>query len=99
MKQLRQLPLILALLSVVAFSSGFTKNLSSFQSKSIEYHFITLAADDIDDDFGDPEFEIFCQPVLPTLNWEFDSNENPDWISPQKNLAVPFYLQIKNLRI
>jgi hypothetical protein len=102
-KQFKKLSLTFASLLVVAFSFNFTRTLeanTSFQNKSIEFQLAAIAADDIDDDFGDPEFEKILERALP-LAARLESigiNAHVNTFDPH-HTSIPFYLQIRNLRI
>ncbi len=102
-KPFKQLTLILTSLLVVAFSFSFTKAFdpsTSIQSNSIENHLTALAADDIDDDFTDPEFQLIYHCDLPSSPWLESSLVK---IAPRNSnsnkASTPVYLQIRNLRI
>ena len=102
MKRFKQLTLVLASLLVVAFSFNFTKlsGSTSLQSKTIDCQFAVLAVDDIDDDFADPEFQNFVAPSSIRYSpRQIEANVKAFEGFCLTNSPVPFYLQIRNLRI
>ncbi|MBI1769302.1 MAG: hypothetical protein HY015_00210 [Bacteroidetes bacterium] len=103
MKPFKNLTLIVTSLLVVALSLSFTNSFdpsTSIQNKSIEYHIAALAADDIEDDFPEPEFQVVCTISLPSFAWQERSlAETIPQNSVVSKSSTPFYLQIRSLRI
>jgi len=99
-KPFKKFTLLFSALLVVAFSFSFTRPSdvsSSYQSNVIEFHLTAIAADDIDDDFGDPEFEkIFLEFNCYNASGRAESHSQP--FDPH-HTSIPFYLQVRNLRI
>jgi hypothetical protein len=99
-KQFKKLILILSALLVVAFSFSFTRPSdvnNSYRSNAIEFHLTAISADDVDDDFGDPGFEkIFLE-----FNYcnDYNATERRSQPFDSHHTSIPFYLQIRNLRI
>jgi hypothetical protein len=100
-KLFKKLTLVFTTLLVVAFSFNFTKSFgasNSYQPKSVELNIAAIDADDIRDDFDDTEFEILYElpTLLPYLTLE---GVNIFHTIPPAHSPIPFYLQIRNLRI
>ena len=102
-KLFKHLTLIFTSLLVVALSFNFTRLCdctSSIQNKTVSYQLAILPVDDIDDDLADPEFQAFACDHAPF-------NSPPHSALAKGSIegfcytgsSVPFYIQVRNLRI
>jgi hypothetical protein len=101
-KLLKKTCLIFTSLLVVALSLNFTKSFgasNSFQSKSIEYRLAAIDSDDVVDDFDGTEFEILYELPLQLFVQIHSNSQKITSNSSEVTSPIPFYLQVRNLRI
>jgi hypothetical protein len=102
-KHLKKITLLFSSLLVVALSFSFSKISevkTSIQDKSIEFNLASITVDDIDDDLGDPEHEKISEHLFQLISLtESDKIENQSIVFNPHHTSIPFYLEIRNLRI